>query len=368
MKRLAGLSALALIISTTSGCSWLWGDEGYFRNRGNDYQEARQTAPMQIPGDLQARHLDPLLPVPGHVQTPPVNEDFQVPRPHQLATVSQGSAFSIQRGDGSSWIVAQRQPAEVWPMAYQFFERNGLSIDEERPQIGEFVTGWTRADQLSQPLLQRLRSSGLTDDSELRARVRIEPGVQRNTSEVFVETTARPAGSRVNIAFTDQRSNASLQSVLLDELQTAMSSQESGSVSLLAGGASYDTPNRMELVEDGNGNPVLTLHTGFDQAWSAVNRALTQGNAQVDDMNRSIGVFFINGAVQKQEEPGFFGRLFGGGKKARDDKDAAAEQGYQVRLSTFGQTVQVTVEKDLNTVAPKDEARRILELIQANLG
>jgi outer membrane protein assembly factor BamC len=33
-----------------------------------------------------------------------------------------------------------------------------------------------------------------------------------------------------------------------------------------------------------------------------------------------------------------------------------------------GDSVQVTVEKDLNTVAPSDVARRILDLIQENLG
>jgi outer membrane protein assembly factor BamC len=49
MKRLAGLSALAVIISSTSGCGWLWGPEGYFRDRGSDYLEAQQTAPMQLP-------------------------------------------------------------------------------------------------------------------------------------------------------------------------------------------------------------------------------------------------------------------------------------------------------------------------------
>ena len=42
MKRLAGFSALALIVSSTSGCGWLWGENGYFRDRGSDYLEARQ--------------------------------------------------------------------------------------------------------------------------------------------------------------------------------------------------------------------------------------------------------------------------------------------------------------------------------------
>ena len=64
MKRLAGLSALAVIISSTSGCGWLWGQDGYFRDRGSDYLEARQTPPMQLPPGVQTdKRLVPLLPI-----------------------------------------------------------------------------------------------------------------------------------------------------------------------------------------------------------------------------------------------------------------------------------------------------------------
>ena len=60
MKRLAGLSALALIISTTSGCGWLWGDEGYFRDRSTDYLDARQTCLLYTspsPRDLSTSRM-----------------------------------------------------------------------------------------------------------------------------------------------------------------------------------------------------------------------------------------------------------------------------------------------------------------------
>ena len=70
MKRLAGLSTLALIISSTSGCGWLWGDEGYFRDRSTDYLDARQTAPMQMPANVDAKRIDPLLPVPARSSMP----------------------------------------------------------------------------------------------------------------------------------------------------------------------------------------------------------------------------------------------------------------------------------------------------------
>mgnify|MGYP006929045098 FL=1 len=39
-----------------------------------------------------------------------------------------------------------------------------------------------------------------------------------------------------------------------------------------------------------------------------------------------------------------------------------------MRLSKVGDSVQVTVEKNINTVAPADVARRVLSVIQDNLG
>lgn len=81
MKRLAGLSALALIISSTSGCGWLWGDEGYFRDRGSDYLQAHPTAPMQLPPDASnVKRLDPLLPIPRNVADDRATGEFEVPR------------------------------------------------------------------------------------------------------------------------------------------------------------------------------------------------------------------------------------------------------------------------------------------------
>ena len=92
MKRLAGLSALALIISSTSGCGWVWGPEGYFRDRGSDYLEAQQTAPMQLPPDITtAKRLDPLLPIPRNVADDTAKGEYIVPRPQPLSAVADAS-------------------------------------------------------------------------------------------------------------------------------------------------------------------------------------------------------------------------------------------------------------------------------------
>ncbi|MCY1446691.1 hypothetical protein D9M71_632740 [compost metagenome] len=97
-------------------------------------------------------------------------------------------------------------------------------------------------------------------------------------------------------------------------------------------------------------------------------RALQDGDVRVDDMNRSLGLYYINlaeGAEKPDEEPGFFARLLGSDDAAEDE--ASAER-YQVRLTTVGDSVQVSVEKSLESVAPSDVARRVLELIQEHLG
>lgn len=53
MRQLAKLSVIAVVISTTSGCGWLWGEKGYFKDRSNDYLDAKQAPLITVPADLQ---------------------------------------------------------------------------------------------------------------------------------------------------------------------------------------------------------------------------------------------------------------------------------------------------------------------------
>lgn len=370
MKRLAGLSALALIISSTSGCGWLWGQDGYFRDRGSDYLEAAQTAPMQLPTDVTGvKRLDPLLPIPRNVANDTQKGEYIVPRPQQLSVAATASDFSLQKNGDARWILAQRAPAEVWPVAHQYFEDNGFRMAEERPQTGEFNTAWQRIDELSATMAKRLSGSGASADTQARVRVRIEPGVQRNTSEIYVVSVERPAGSTADVDFPAKTTNLGLDSALTDDLLASMSrsSEKGGSVSLLAA-RDFDTPSRVALSQDGSGNPVLNLGADLDRAWSSVGRALDRGDWRVEDINRSLGLYYINLSEKAKtaEKPGFFSRLFG----SAPDKEAveARAERYQVRLSKVGDNVQVTVEKNINTVAPADVARRVLGVIQDNLG
>ena len=190
MKRLAGLTALALIITGTGGCSWLG-----FRDRGSDYLQAQQTAPMRLPEGVQAKHLDPLLPIPTQIPSLAARDDeFETPRPQALVAGPDSGEFSLQKSGDARWLLALRPPAEVWPLARQYFERNGLAIAEERPQTGEFITAWQRYDRLSPELSRRLggRVTVAAPDAQVRVRVRIE----RDVCTLSVDTSGEPLHKR----------------------------------------------------------------------------------------------------------------------------------------------------------------------------
>lgn len=373
MRRLVGFTSLAVIVATTSGCGWLWGENGYFRDRGSDYLKARRTAPMQLPENVQAHRLDPLLPVPENVaDMQQKSGKYEVPRPQSLGVRNEERDFSLQKSGESNWIVARHAPARVWPMARQFLESAGFRIAEARPVTGEIRTQWQPLDELAPPLARRLggRLGKREADSEVRIRLRIEPGVQRNTSEIFVTSALRPAGSEADTPFAAHSGHAGLEIALLDEMSASLARgvEEGGTVSLLAA-RDFDAPTRMSLEVDSNGNPVLNLVTDFDRAWSGVGRALEQGNVRIEDLNRSRGIYYINLAEEarrKDEKPGLFARLFA--RQPDKAKIEARAERYQVHVSRAGEGVQVTVEKDGNSFAPKDVARRVLTLIQKHIG
>jgi len=112
------LSALTLgVLASLSGCGYLMGDNGFFRDRGSDYQQAEVAPRMTIPADLQTRSIGDLLPVPGQVAAAPAGEDgFETPRPRPMLASADSSAFALQQQGSSRWLVAQLPANEVWPL------------------------------------------------------------------------------------------------------------------------------------------------------------------------------------------------------------------------------------------------------------
>ncbi len=349
MKQIVQAVAATVVLTSLSGCSWLWGSEkSYFRDRGNDYLKAETVEPMQLPDGMQSRPLDPLLPVPNYIADVQDRTSSEIPRPQPLSTTQLENDFFVQQSGQLSWIVAQRIPAQVWPLAQANFEQQGFEIAEEKPHLGEFSTSWQQ--QAGQ---------------ELSYRVKIEPGVQRNTSEIFLEL-----GKRASAAGTETWVGSQTTAVEtkkdLENLHDSMQAEveESDSYSLLAT-RNYDAPRKVSLVALGNGSQALRLDTSFDRAWSGVGRALDSAAIHVEDIDRSKGVFLIDPQrKQLKKKPGFFKRLFTSSKKRTKTKP---EDIYTLKLTPVANQVFVSLEKDLDTLAEPAITNKVLTELHRQL-
>ncbi|MEH6800022.1 MAG: outer membrane protein assembly factor BamC [Halopseudomonas sabulinigri] len=367
------LSALTLgVLASLSGCGYMIGDEGYFRDRGSDYQDARVESRMTVPSDLQSKPIGDLLPVPGQLTAGPVSEDgFETPRPQPLLASADTSAFSMQQDGSRRWLLAQMPASEVWPLLERFWSDYQVPLAQSDRALSQFATEWVDfTKSANNPLVRRvmptLEEGRRVDDEEQRFRVRLEPGVNAGSSEVKVLHQSRDIGDD-DSEWPSRSDISGFERGLLAELETylnqSIANQNGGQVSRLANIG----PTQTSLDQDGAGNTVLTLSTDFNRAWVEVGDSLARGDVLVTDFNRSSGVYYVDldQTRSDKEEPGFFSGWFGGDDD--EDEKVADENQIQVRLTPISNRVEVTVEAGIDKAADSTIAHDLLEKIQSNL-
>jgi len=367
------LSALTLgVLASLSGCGYMIGDEGYFRDRGSDYQDARVESRMTVPSDLQSKPIGDLLPVPGQLTAGPVSEDgFETPRPQPLLASADTSAFSMQQDGSRRWLLAQMPASEVWPLLERFWSDYQVPLAQSDRALSQFATEWVDfTKSANNPLVRRvmptLEEGRRVDDEEQRFRVRLEPGVNAGSSEVKVLHQSRDIGDD-DSEWPSRSDISGFERGLLAELETylnqSIANQNGGQVSSLANIG----PTQTSLDQDGAGNTVLTLSTDFNRAWVEVGDSLARGDVLVTDFNRSSGVYYVDldQTRSDKEEPSFFSGWFGGDDD--EDEKVADENQIQVRLTPISNRVEVTVEAGIDKAADSTIAHDLLEKIQSNL-
>src|SRR6187431_2520955 len=89
ISTLARYGCLACLGFSLSGCGIFFGDDGIFRNRGNDYLKADSLPPLVLPEGASKDAINELYPIPpisaadfGYDATA---SDYEVPRPMPLS-------------------------------------------------------------------------------------------------------------------------------------------------------------------------------------------------------------------------------------------------------------------------------------------
>ncbi|MES2918303.1 MAG: outer membrane protein assembly factor BamC [Pseudomonadota bacterium] len=94
------------------------------------------------------------------------------------------------------------------------------------------------------------------------------------------------------------------------------------------------------LTQDGNGYPLLTIAGDFNAIWDRLEESLRGAAVKVDDRDQRVAIYFL-----------------------RLDDEAGKNLPYQLRLARTQSAHTLTLQKDDDTLAPRETTRSLYEAI-----
>lgn len=271
IARPALLVACALSLS---GCSWMFGDEGMFRDRSEDYKSAPALPPIDVPGEEQTREMHEIYAIPEIEEKLIPEGEFEVPRPAPLVAGEGSDVVRIQKLGDQSWALIGVPPGQVWPQVRSFLAASNIPVARVDARAGLMETGWLQLE--GRPLKSRFR-------------FRMEQGVQRGTSELHILHQNQSAEERDWPPASDDSQLAA--DMLQTVAQFLVDSADTAPVSMIAE-QGIRSSGKISLQEAPEGYTYIRLELPFDRAWASLGRALQQSHFEVTDRDRSNGLYF----------------------------------------------------------------------------
>ena len=331
------LPALTLL----HGCGWMFGDEGMFRDRSDDYRRARSLEPLQIPREFDEEAIDDSFNIPRIGDETALQGEFVLPQPEPLDENVQQESVTIQKLGEDRWILVESAPGQIWPRIRGFLNNLRLPVARADAVSGIIETGW----------LQPAVEGALRE----RYRFRIEQGVQRGTSEVYVLQADLRAGED---GWPRDSSNPEREDLMVRELaQYFADSAAASTVSMLAQQA-IEASGKAFLRTDEQGRGFIWLQLPFDRAWASLGSGLEKAGFALKDWDRSKGTYWVEYQPPRdedEEEEGFFASLLSWG-----DDDEVAPEPYLVHMRELQgdkPAMGITIEPTEGELGDEDRER-----------
>lgn len=345
--KMVQLVAVVVLVSLCAGCGFLFGDEGVFRDKSQDYKKAPELPVISLPQGKNSEALHEIYVIPEIKNDLVLSGEFEVPRPAPLVAGAGDEVVRIQKLGDESWALIGVPPGQVWPQVRSFLTAAGIQVARVDARAGIIDTNWITLE--GQPMGSRFR-------------FRMEQGVQRGTSELHV-LQMNQAGD-VNSWPSASDNPEQGQEMLRAVAQYLANSAESSPVSMIAE-QGISASGKISMQESPDGYTYIQLELPYDRAWASLGRALEKSAFEVVDRDRSAGRYdarFLG--PQSEEEGGWFDWLFGGeeehplaGKMCLVSVAAAGEQAVTIRLQSQDPAQEIT----------KRDEQSLLALIKGNI-
>ncbi len=377
--------ALSVAVVSVTGCQWLGSK---FTDEKIQYETTNTRAPLDIPPDLTQLPVDDRYQIPGR---PTVVTASQVAETENARQVANGSATvatnasvvpatvvaKIVKDANGRYIDCNLPPETIWNTVLDFWPSVGLQVEREDPRAGIMETNWAenKADlpqDIIRATLGKLLDAVYSTGERDRYRTRLERNAQGGTDiyitnrrMVEVYTTSREENTAWQPAASDPELEAEMLTRLSLRLENEFNPKQKTREEIDTSALKKDIPAYVSKeIKDSQGKTTaLEIDEPFDRAWRRVGVGLDRVGFNIEDRDRTKGVYYIryldpDYEVKKRNDEGLFSRWFGKEKPV----DAPL---YRIELSMDGGNVtRVTAEPDSESTDPLSTSSRILNLLQ----
>ncbi len=347
---------LVLMALSTASCGLFGGDERPV------YQGAEYYKNLEVPPDLTEPDTADQLRV-----AKPTEEALQRFRDNnKLETVITPKFDGVRMVSyaGNSWIEVDNDVEKVWPRLLEFWETEGIELQQVRPLLGFMETGWTERlggeTGFFTSMFQKFQP-----DTKDKFRVRVERfDLDRKTrlylSHSRIERQVRGEYADEYI-WVSQPSNLEAEREIISRMALFAGLSKEQSVALLENYRPYSS-----LVKIDSTNTIaLTMKGSMDFVWRRSMRALDRMRMQdikeqKVDNTINFGVTKISSEdldIETDDDDlsksSWLMQLF----TDSDEKDLAADQSRQYRLefTDLGGIIQIEVKDARNSQATDDD-------------
>lgn len=302
-----------------------------------DYQtQTRKIVKLEVPPDLNNPDQGNLYQVPagsGAVRASDLSRRTSATQQAANSEVLKSvKGVRLERDGNQRWVEVQgKSPAEIWPLLKAFWQENGFDIKSEEPGIGQMETEWAEnrakipQDGLRR-LLDKVGLGGIYSTSERdKFIIRIEQGRNGTTDVFFAHKGMKEVYADKNKDTTTWQPAANdpnLEAAFLARFMQYLGVDQQQAENALSQSVAKRSGNELARIE---GNTLL-VSGDYGRNWRRTALALDRIGLNVLGQNIERHAFLVQQAPNESEavstkKPGFFGRMFGKGKKA--EKPAA---------------------------------------------
>lgn len=375
--KIAPTLVMVTAASILTGCGMLpsvpfiGGDD---KPKKTTYIDLRPQAPLEVPADL--RQVKPsqvsAIPAIGEQRNASYYPD-RPPLPDAKYASDNRDEVRVQRLGSRSWLVIPESPTTAWPKMKQFFADNGIVLINDRPDVGRLNTAWLEdtsspARDIVRTLMQRARSEAGLESGEDRFLLRVEQGMQPQSTEVHLRHdndelngVVAPDLLRVQEVNSDL---VAAEKALLEQIGGYVAARVAEStVSKVA--LQIGSQPKSDMRRNADGIPELSFFLDRRRALASLTQSLRNAGVLINSEDSDAGRFDIsipNEVLTGKKSGGILCRVtFSCGSQNETNVTLLMSEAI---ATDKGDTYKIFVLQDGQLMADADKAQEILVMIR----